>query len=112
MTYCTIRMGLYKYVYDEFKAKYNRNFYLWEKALLSLATGLVGSWFGNPADIVLVRFQVDSMMPPEKRRNYTGLVNALTRIIKEEGVYTLWRGSYPTVVRAMAMNMGMLTTYD
>jgi len=56
MTYCTIRMGLYKYVYDEFKAKYNRNFYLWEKALLSLATGLVGSWFGNPADIVLVRF--------------------------------------------------------
>jgi len=51
-------------------------------------------------------------MPPEKRRNYTGLVNALTRIIKEEGVYTLWRGSYPTVVRAMAMNMGMLTTYD
>lgn len=52
------------------------------------------------------------MLPAEKRRNYTGLTNALVRIVKEEGLTTLWRGSYPTVVRAMAMNMGMLTTYD
>ena len=25
---------------------------------------------------------------------------------------TLWRGSTPTVLRAMSMNLGMLTTYD
>lgn len=25
---------------------------------------------------------------------------------------TLWRGSAPTVARAMAMNLGMLTSYD
>jgi hypothetical protein len=49
-------MGLYKYIYDDFKVKYNRNFALWEKALLSMFTGLVGSWLGNPADVVLVRF--------------------------------------------------------
>lgn len=30
----------------------------------------------------------------------------------EEGILTLWRGSAPTVARAMAMNLGMLTSYD
>ena len=112
MTYCTVRMGLYKYIYDEFKAKHQRNFALWEKAILSMFTGLVGSWLGNPADVVLVRFQVDSLAPVEKRRNYKGLGNALYRIINEEGLFTLWRGSGPTIIRAIAMNVGMLTTYD
>ena len=33
-------------------------------------------------------------------------------IVREEGLLTLWRGSAPTVARAMAMNLGMLTSYD
>lgn len=33
-------------------------------------------------------------------------------MVKEEGLLILWRGSLPTVVRAMAMNVGQLTTYD
>lgn len=32
--------------------------------------------------------------------------------MSEEGLLTLWRGSAPTVGRAMAMNLGMLTSYD
>ena len=30
-------------------------------------------------------------LPVDQRRGYTGVVNALSRIIKEEGVVTLWR---------------------
>lgn len=33
-------------------------------------------------------------------------------MVKEEGLATLWRGSTPTIVRAMAMNVGMLTSYE
>lgn len=36
----------------------------------------------------------------------------MTRIAKEEGFFTMWRGSTPTVMRAMAMNIGMLGPYD
>jgi solute carrier family 25 oxoglutarate transporter 11 len=32
--------------------------------------------------------------------------------VKQEGVASLWKGNMPTVVRAMAMNLGMLTSYD
>lgn len=32
--------------------------------------------------------------------------------MKEEGLMTLWRGSGPTIGRAMAINFGMLTSYD
>ena len=51
-------------------------------------------------------------MPIEKRRNYRNVFHAFYRIIKEEGLFTLWRGSSPTICRAMAMNMGMMATYD
>ena len=32
--------------------------------------------------------------------------------MREEGLLTLWRGSAPTIARAMAMNLAMLTSYD
>ena len=52
------------------------------------------------------------MLPKAERRNYKNVFDALFRIIKEEGVTTLWRGSVPTMSRAVSMNIGMLVTYD
>lgn len=39
-------------------------------------------------------------------------IHALQRIVNEEGILRLWRGAGPTVVRAMAVNVAMLATYD
>jgi len=72
----------------------------------------VASFVGNPADLSLIRLQADATLPINERRNYTGVFNALVRIIKEEGVLGLWRGATPTVLRAMALNMGMLASFD
>ena len=81
-----------------------------EKSGASLFSGFVGAMFGNPADLVLVRFQSDSMSPVNERRNYKNVFDALRRIVSEEGVLALWTGSFPTVLRAMSMNLGMLAT--
>jgi len=77
-----------------------------------LISGILGCLVGNPADLCLVRIQSDTQLPKEQRRNYTGFFNAIGRIIKEEGVLTLWRGSTPTVVRGTTITVVMLATFD
>jgi len=80
--------------------------------MISLFSGFCGSLIGNPTDLALVRFQSDSYLSPEKRRNYKHVFDALSRITKEEGFLRLWRGSSPTILRAMVLNLGMMATYD
>jgi len=63
---------------------------------------------GTPADLALVRMQSDGMLPLDQRRNYTGVGNALVRIVREEGVTGLFRGCLPTVTRAMAVSYARL----
>lgn len=47
----------------------------------------------------------DSSLPKEDRRNYKGVIDTATRIIKEEGVTAFWRGSTPFVSRAMMVGV-------
>ena len=64
--------------------------------------------------VALVRMAADNKLAPEDpaRRNYGGVVNAIKRIVNEEGVLALWAGSTPTVVRAVLLNAGQLATYS
>ena len=77
-----------------------------QKSLCSLTAGFIGSIVGNPADLALIRMQNDTALKPEERRNYKNVVDAFSRIVKEEGVLALWRGCTPTVIRAMSLNLG------
>ena len=43
---------------------------------------------------------------------YINIVDAFTKIIKEEGFWGLWRGLGPNVQRAFLVNMGELSCYD
>ena len=90
----------------------NKPLPLWQKAACGLGAGGLGALIGNPADLTLLRMQADTSLPMEQRRNYKGLVDAFSRIIREEGVKGLFTGATPTVVRAMALNMGMLASND
>ena len=76
------------------------------------ASGALASVIGNPFDISMVRMQADSLRPAAERRGYKHVFDALARISREEGVRNLWRGFEPTVFRAIAMNVGMMATYD
>ena len=73
-----------------------------------MAAGFTGSLIANPADLALIRMQNDTTLKPEERRNYKNVVDAFSRIVKEEGVVALWRGCTPTVIRAIATNVGIL----
>lgn len=46
------------------------------------------------------------------RRNYKNVFDALFRIIREEGLFMLWRGAIPTMGRAMVVNAAQLASYS
>lgn len=83
-----------------------------QKIASGLVAGAIGAAVGNPADVALVRMLADGRLPPHLRRNYRGVGDALARIVRQEGVFSLWRGSSLTVQRAMVVAASQLATYD
>jgi solute carrier family 25 (mitochondrial oxoglutarate transporter), member 11 len=115
MTYTTTRFGVYLNVSQHMQKSLpegKKNLSFGQKCLASLVAGATGAFVGNPADLALIRMQSDNTLPPNERRNYKNVGDAFTRIVREEGVLELWKGVGPTMVRAMALNLGMLGPYD
>lgn len=110
-TYTTARLGIYTYLFESHKKQHGKVEFGAKLAISSIA-GFLGALVGTPADLALIRFQSDSTLPVDQRRNYKHVGDAFTRIVKEEGFFSLWKGSTPTIIRALALNMMMLTSND
>ena len=111
-TYTTARLGIYRSLFNNREAHHGGSIPFYEKVAISMTAGFLGSLIGNPSDLALVRFQADQTLPVEERRNYKNVFDALRRIVAEEGVLGLWKGSAPTVARAMSLNAGQLATFE
>jgi solute carrier family 25 (mitochondrial oxoglutarate transporter), member 11 len=111
-TYTTTRMGTYTFLNEKYKASTGNAPNLLVSMGLGVCAGITGSFVGNPAEISLIRMTADGRLPLAERRNYSSVVNALTRIIKEEGLVTLWRGCVPTMGRAAVVNAAQLSSYS
>ncbi|XP_014483098.1 PREDICTED: mitochondrial 2-oxoglutarate/malate carrier protein-like [Dinoponera quadriceps] len=111
-TYTTVRLGIYNQMQDFWRQKYvgPPNFAI--LALMAGVAGATGAFVGTPADVALVRMTTDGRLPVEQRRNYKNVFDAFSRIAKEEGVFTLWRGSTATMARAVVVNVSQLATYS
>ena len=111
--YTSARLGIFYNIKDYLTKKNNgKEPSILENTCASLISGALGSIVGNPADLALIRMQSDVNLPMNERRNYKNVFDALMRTVREEGVLTLWRGSFPTVVRAMAMNFSLLVPFE
>jgi solute carrier family 25 (mitochondrial oxoglutarate transporter), member 11 len=111
--YGSSRLGLFRLLSDWLKATVTGGHVLPVSLKIgaALVAGAVAALLGNPCDLALVRMQADSSLPLEQRR-YSGILDALWSVARDEGALSLWRGSTPTVLRAMAVNAGMLATAD
>jgi solute carrier family 25 oxoglutarate transporter 11 len=110
--YSTTRMGLYDIFKQKWTDKDSNSFPLSRKITAGLIAGGIGAAVGNPADVAMVRMQADGRLPQSQRRNYKSVVDAITRMARQEGVASLWRGSGLTVNRAMIVTASQLATYD
>jgi len=111
-TYTTTRLGVFTTLMDSAKGPNGEQPELYKKAGFGLIAGGIGSVVGTPSEVCLIRMTSDGRLPIEERRGYKNVGNALVRIVKEEGITTLWRGCLPTVARAMVLNMAQLASYS
>ncbi|KAJ6954667.1 mitochondrial uncoupling protein 5 [Populus alba x Populus x berolinensis] len=110
--YSTTRMGLYDVLKQKWTNPETGNMPLLSKITAGLIAGGIGAAVGNPADVAMVRMQADGRLPVSQRRNYKSVIDAITRMSKQEGVTSLWRGSSLTVNRAMIVTASQLASYD
>ncbi|CAM6126577.1 unnamed protein product [Calypogeia fissa] len=111
--YSSTRLGLYEVIKSQWTSSSgDKTLPLHKKIAAGLIAGGIGAAVGNPADVALIRMQADGRLPMHQRRNYAGVGDALVRIIRQEGVASLWTGSGPTVQRAMVVTASQLATYD
>lgn len=119
MTYSVTRFGVYDYLKAQIKptvtyknGKREERISPWAVAGAASAAGAIGGIAGNPADIVLVRMTSDINKKPAERYNYSNALAGLYRMVKSEGIPSLFRGVAPNTVRAILMNASQLATYD
>jgi len=108
-TYTTARMGLFGTFVEMARPPGEEKLAFWKRGVCGLAAGGLAAIVGTPADVALVRMQADTTAPPDQRRGYKNVVDALSKMAKTEGIGTWWSGCQPTVYRAMCLNVGMLT---
>jgi len=92
-TYQTARLGAYRSFVDLMTPASGQVTPLWQKAVAGLSAGAIGAVVGNPAELAIIRMQSDKTLPEAQRRNYKGIIDALTRVVRSEGVLALWTGA-------------------
>lgn len=107
-TYTTARMGLFG-TFVDMATKPGEDLAFWKRGVCGLAAGGLAAIVGTPADVALIRMQADTTAPPDQRRGYKNVFDALAKMAKSEGIGAWWSGCQPTVYRAMCLNVGMLT---
>lgn len=111
-SYSSIRMGLYDSVKILMapQGTGKHEFYFWQKLVAGASSGALGSFIATPTDLVKIRFQSYS---PRHKNPYKNTFDAFYQIIKHEnGIYGLYKGATPTVVRAALLTSMQLSSYD
>lgn len=111
-TYTTSRLGVYNILFTKLTGEDGAPPSFLLKALCGMTAGIAGAFVGTPAEVALVRMTSDGRLPVDQRRNYSSVFSALVRIVREEGLTTLWRGAIPTMGRAMVVNAAQLASYS
>jgi len=114
MTYGLSRLGIFRTLTTKFtpEGKTAADLPFLTKLGCSLTAGGLGALIGTPADAALVRMQADTKLPIEQQRGYKNGLDALFKMARNEGLNGFFVGATPTIVRGLAINMGMLMTYD
>ncbi|CAJ1433574.1 unnamed protein product [Effrenium voratum] len=112
LVYSGVRFGVYDML-KGFCGESTRPLSTIEKVGCAAVAGATGAFAGNPGDLAMVRMQADGKLPPDQRRGYKNIFDAVGKIAKSEGVMSMWRtGVVPNMNRATIITVGQLAAYD
>lgn len=109
--YATSRFGLFE-TFRDILHDYRGKTDFASRVGVGAVTGGIAAYISCPMEVCVVRLSNDGTLPAAERRNYKNVVDTFTRIVKEEGVATFWRGSNPFVARAMMVGVFQVATLD
>lgn len=115
LVYGTLRLGLFSTFEKELTRRARERgttMSFGERSLAGVGAGALAAVAGNPTEVILIRMQADGLKPLSQQAQYTSAFDALRRIARGEGVLALWKGAGPTLVRAMSINFGQLTSFS
>jgi len=114
LTYGMSRLGIFRTMTNKFTPEGGSaaDLDMWTKFGCGFTAGGLGALIGTPADAALIRMQSDSTLPEAQRRNYKNGLDAMVRMFREEGLAGFFSGAQPTIIRGLAMNVGMFMTFD
>ncbi|XP_071817589.1 mitochondrial substrate carrier family protein ucpB-like [Apostichopus japonicus] len=111
-TYSSIRVGSYEPIKRLLGATDPANTPFYKKIMAGATAGAIGSIVVVPTDLIRVRFQAEGKLEIGQHARYQGFWQALTDIAKTEGLRGLYRGTSPTVQRAMIVTATQVPCYD
>eukprot|EP00448_Togula_jolla_P003892 CAMPEP_0170597972 /NCGR_PEP_ID=MMETSP0224-20130122/15994_1 /TAXON_ID=285029 /ORGANISM="Togula jolla, Strain CCCM 725" /LENGTH=323 /DNA_ID=CAMNT_0010922483 /DNA_START=59 /DNA_END=1030 /DNA_ORIENTATION=+ len=112
LVYSGVRFGMYD-VLKNAVGEEGKPLHMGLKVLCAATAGAVGAFAGNPGDLAMVRMQADGKLPEAERRGYKNIFDAVSKIARTEGVFSLWRtGVVPNMNRATIITVGQLAAYD
>lgn len=104
-TYANIKKYMFGFVADDPKHKLTT----WQLLVSGALAGAPAAFFTTPADVIKTRLQVEAKPGQVK---YTGIANAFTLILKEEGPSAFFKGSLARVFRSLPQFGFTLALYE
>ena len=83
----------------------------WQSLVLGGVSGGFGPLANNPLDVCKTRLQ-KQVIKPGVEPKYTGVVQTITLIYKEEGFFALWKGITPRLLRIVPGQAITFMTYE
>lgn len=113
MVFAPIRIGLYEPVRDFYTPAENRGApTILQRIEAGVTTSAIGITVASPTDVVKVRLQAEGRLPAGTPRRYAGVLDAYSKIVKQEGIAGLWTGYGPNLARNVIVNATELVAYD
>lgn len=76
----------------------------WKETVAGACGAIACAYSGNPFDVIKIRLQTQQEFIVNSTHSYKGPVDCFIKIVKFEGVISLWKGVIPSLTSSMIEN--------